>query len=97
MISEDTLKESRYKFFYGWPVKVQTDQLCKTNWDGMKFCRFRGKEETADHLIFIYPSAVVWCWMRDSLGWNFRPVSMSNFQEVCMWVQMEKKGKLDGS
>ena len=67
-----------------WHDRIQTaQQFRRRNWDGSKVCKFRGKDETVDHLLFQCSIAVVtWCCVRNSLGWSRSPSSINNFQEV---------------
>ena len=55
-----------------WKDKLQTaEQLVKRNWKGPISCKLCGEKESVNHLLFQCPIAsVVWCWVRDSLGWE---------------------------
>lgn len=45
-------------FWMAWYYRIQTArQLKKRNWDGSKFCKYCGKEETLDHLLSQCPIA----------------------------------------
>ena len=67
-----------------WHDRIQTaQQLKRRNWDGSKRCKYCGLEESADHLLFQCPAAMVtWCWVRDSLGWPKIPTSIISYQDL---------------
>jgi len=67
-----------------WHDRIQTaQQLKRRNWDGSKRCKYCGLEESADHLLFQCPTAMVtWCWVRDSLGWPKIPTSIISYQDL---------------
>jgi len=71
-----------------WHDRVKTaQQLRKRKWDGSKQCKYCGKEETVDHLLFQCPAAMVtWCWVRDSLSWPRIPTPITSFQDICVEV-----------
>uniref|UniRef100_K3XSK2 Reverse transcriptase zinc-binding domain-containing protein n=1 Tax=Setaria italica TaxID=4555 RepID=K3XSK2_SETIT len=57
-------------------------QLKRRNWDGPEECKLCKEQEDADHIIFRCPLAsFVWCWIRDSLGWDGIPDSLSEFAD----------------
>jgi len=65
-----------------WHDRIQTaEQLKKWKWGGQVHCKLCGEKEVLDHLLFRCPMAVfVWCWVRDSLGWQHIPSSLEDFQ-----------------
>ena len=66
-----------------WHDRIQTVQQLRRNWDKAQVCKFCGQEESVDHLLFKCPVAVaIWCWVRDSLGWNGYPTSISSLTIV---------------
>ena len=67
-----------------WHDRIQTaQQLKRRNWDGSKRCKYCGLEESADHLLFQCPAAMVtWCWVRDSLGWPKIPTSIISYKDL---------------
>jgi hypothetical protein len=66
-----------------WHDRIQTVQQLRRNWDGAQGCKFCGKEEPVDHLLFQCPIAIAtWCWVRDSLGWPSIPTSRVSFQDI---------------
>jgi hypothetical protein len=67
-----------------WHDRIQTThQLKKRNWDKADVCKFCGKEETINHLLFQCPIArAVWCWVKDSLGCMSAPTSITKFQDL---------------
>ena len=77
-----------------WHDRIQTvQQLRRRNWDKAQVCKFCGQEESVDHLLFKCPVAVaIWCWVRDSLGWNGCPTSISSFQNLLTSNSGEGRG-----
>lgn len=67
-----------------WRDRIQTtQQLKRRNWDGTDDCKFCLEEESVNHLLFQCPIArIIWCWIRDSLGWSRCPTSISSFQDL---------------
>jgi hypothetical protein len=67
-----------------WHDRIQTTQQLKTrNWDKADVCKFCDKEELDNHLLFQCPIArILWCCVRDSLGWPSAPISITNFQDL---------------
>ena len=81
--SKDSLKVKIF-LWMAWHDRIQTaQQLKRRNWDGSKRCKYCGLEESADHLLFQCPAAMVtWCWVRDSLGWPKIPTSIISYQDL---------------
>jgi len=66
-----------------WHDRVQTgEQLSKRNGKGEK-CKYCGALEIRNHLFFNCNIAqVIWVWVRISLRWSVRHISITSFQDM---------------
>jgi len=59
------------------------EQLKRRKGKGSEFCKYCGKLETLDHLFFnCRISQLLWVWVRISMRWVVRPISLQHFEEM---------------
>lgn len=75
-----------------WHDRVQTgEQLKIRKSKHSEFCKYCGRLETRDHLFFnCHISQLVWVWVRVSLRWGQRPISLTNFQDMLNSGELER-------
>lgn len=66
-----------------WHDRVQTgEQLKIRKRKGSEKCKYGSKLETRNHLFFNCNIAqLIWVWVRVSLRWLERPISIQNFED----------------
>jgi hypothetical protein len=75
-----------------WHDRVQTgEQLKRRKGKGSEFCKYCGKLETLDHLFFNCPiSQLLWVWVRISMRWGQRPISLTNYQDMMDYGEVDR-------
>jgi hypothetical protein len=67
-----------------WHDRVQIgEQLKRRKSEHSEFCKYCGCLETRDHLFFNCSiTQMIWVWVRVSLRWSRRSISMTSFQDM---------------
>lgn len=88
----DTRMKDLWEVKLPWRNRVQTgEQLKVRKIKHSELCKYCGKLETRDHLFFnCHISLVIWVWVRISLRWGQRPISLANFQDMINLGEVER-------